>query len=127
MERTKEVSLVLSTGHITEEDSKLLEKTVRNRDVSKMCDVAPLPYPFKVIDHGEGWMIYIPQEAIIPSTNTESYIRSVACEKDQEVYALPEFSRDFCNLLILAQKEECAWLNLDRDIETEEDLPVFDW
>jgi hypothetical protein len=37
------------------------------------------------------------------------------------------YSKAFINLMVLASKQGCGWLMLDRDAEPAPGLPTFDW
>ena len=121
MKRTIEKTLVLSTGHISQKDADALEATIVQSKIGRFD-----PYPFKVVDHGEGWMIHVPDNVRFTSSNSESYITSLDSDYN-DLIVLKEFTPEFGKLLNIAQDNKCHWINLDRDVETEEDLTTFEW
>ena len=91
--------LVLSTGHITLEDSHRL-------DLEDRANVIVYAYEY-------GWYIWV--------GSNETFT-------DQLLGARAEgFSAAFCNLLTLAHSRGCCYLKLDCDGPLREDLPHFDW
>jgi len=88
-----------STAHITSKDNS-------NLKFEPFKPNAPLIiYPYK-----EGYFVYVPQ-----------------IDFEQALNTLTEYSVGFKHLLRLAHNHECKFLHLDRDGETYEDLPTFDW
>jgi len=91
--------LVLSTGHVTLEDSHRL-------DLKDRANVI-------VHDYEHGWYIWVGSD--------EPF-------SDQLLRARAEgYSAAFCNLMTLAHSLGCSYLKLDCDGPLREDLPKFDW
>ena len=90
--------LVLSTAHMTEGDSNLLPYAEE--------------YGLVVYEMDEfGWMIYVNDE----------YLQKVLPPE------LSDFSDGFKQAIKLAQKNGCEWLRFDRDANTVEQLPEYEW
>lgn len=89
-----------STGYITYEDSlKLLED--------------PESFPTRVIPHEYGWWINV----------------SLENEFEEKVLLMLDYgySEPFANLMRLAHKHSCCWINLDCDGEYVDGLGINDW
>jgi hypothetical protein len=113
---TKETMLVLCTAHLTHNDSlQLIKKPEENN------------YPFKILNHDAGWILHVPKDVCIDPNNSEEYLKQLGKIPEQNIFLLKEFSESFKNLLRLAQKEKCLWINLDSGEDTCLDLPIFDW
>ena len=97
-------TLVLSTAHITEEDSELLEE-IGDHHYSMVAENIDFP----AVTIGEfGWRVLIPDEDyLIPPTS--------------------KLSAAFWGLVDEARKEGCRWLELDRDADAVQHLEVFEW
>lgn len=98
--------LDLSTGHMTHRDNELLA-TVNKEDALCGLDL-PLVRPFEY-----GNFVWVP--------DTE--------DRDQyeSGYAKYGFSPEFIGVLRYARENGCDWVNFDRDADTCEDLPTFNW
>jgi len=57
-----------------------------------------------------GWMIYVNDE----------YLQTT-------VRPMTEFSEGFLQAIKLAQDNSCEWLRFDRDADTVEELPEYEW
>jgi hypothetical protein len=94
-----EKSLVVSTAHITRQDSELLDLYAKRVGSQ----------PLIVFNKEEyGWWVAIirnPDEAMLPAAVSE----------------------DLRNLLNEAKRRECQWLVLDRDGPEYPELPTHDW
>lgn len=101
-------TLVMSTGHVTEQDMNLLKD--------------PESYPYTQIDAGYGFLLYIVTDMVIPVEQSVEFI----CD-GHYTEKLVAFSRDFRRLLKIAQDNDCQWLHLDCDGNIHEELPVHDW
>lgn len=120
-----EKTLVLSTGHLTLKDSELLDETAKNR----ADDTGMFPYPHKTLDHGNGFIIYVPSEFKI-KRNSEHYIEKLdkgTPQPAEDWDRLDGFSESFKDLLSLAQEMNCCWINFDTDVEADSDLPYYNW
>ena len=100
--------LVLSTGHVTEQDMDLLR--------------VPNSYPYTTLNTGYGSMVYITTDMVIPIEQSVQFITDG--DYDEKIVA---FSKDFRRLLKLAQDKDCQWLHLDRDGDLHEELPQHEW
>lgn len=89
------------TCHITYEDSLLLLND-------------PEGFPSRVIPHEYGWWINV----LLENTFEEEKIR-VMLENG--------YSESFANLMRLAHKHNCCWINLDSDGDYVEGLEINDW
>jgi hypothetical protein len=98
-------ALVLSTGHITQADVKLLDQ----------CESPVLCFEKKQHQDGDefGWWIHV--------SDPEDGFNS-----DAQILAA-RYSRAFIGLLHLARQLGCQWLMLDRDGPVRDDLPKFEW
>jgi len=95
-----EQTLVLSTSHITEEDSRLL-----NPDVGFLA----------VIEHdqGYGWFVRVPD--------------ADGFEELPNQLEAAGFSTCLSHLLSVAQSHNCAWIQLDADGPCYASLPQYHW
>lgn len=92
-------TLVLSTAHMTEADSQLLPYADE--------------YGLVVYEMDEyGWMVYVNDEYLQAASPPE---------------ALSDFSDGFMKAIKLAQDNECEWLRFDRDANTVDGLPEYEW
>jgi hypothetical protein len=88
-----------STAHIRFKDNS-------NLQFEPFKPIASLiVYPYK-----EGFFVYVPQ-----------------IDFEEALKTLSEYSSEFRYLLCIAHDKDCKFLHLDRDGETYEDLPTFDW
>lgn len=101
-------TLVLSTGHVTEQDMNLFKD--------------PESYPYTNYETGYGVMIYLVTDIVIPVEQSVAFI----CD-GHDTEKLLAFSRDFRRLLKLAQDNDCQWLHLDCDGNIYEELPQHEW
>lgn len=106
--------LDLSTAHITQTDSHLLDQ------YSKMGDRSlELRFDLRLIvrPHPYGMWIHVP----------------VGQEAKEELTALAEsltnagFSPALMQIIIYAMSKDCYWINLDQDANEEEGLPTYEW
>ena len=90
---TIEKTLVISTGHISKNDMRLLDNTKE--------------YPSTIIQHpgGYGTIIHISSDIIIPN----------------------DFSSEFKEIINIALKLNCRWINFDCDGDIYKELPMFNW
>ena len=127
MKVIKELTMVLSTGHITKKDNDLLQDTYDNRYNEDMNLRMFTPYPFKIMHHEEGWVIYIPQELELRGNNAHEYLKQIYGNQILREFLMPEFSEAFIDVLKLAQEQDCCWINFDSGEQSYEDLTLFDW
>lgn len=90
--------LVVSTEHISKEDSELLEVS---NDTS--CCVSADPTPF-------GWRVYI---------GVDEYIRKYLKNDG--------FTNEFIDICEIAKSLKCKWINFDCDGPTYDELVKFNW
>jgi len=93
--------LVLSTGHITGNDDKLLNTFTS----SELC----------VYDYEYGYRIAVFEY------NDELF------QKSLQVIMEEGYSESFCTLLLLAKEQKCQWLRLDCDGMVYDQLETFEW
>ena len=98
--------LDVSTAHLTEQDNRMLSQSVEDRDVINM--VVPL-----VREYEYGHWVWVPD-----AEDIEFYAQS---------YTSYGLSETFVDVLRYARKNNCDWVNFDRDAEPCEDLPTHDW
>ena len=90
-------TLILSTSHINEEESEILE--------ALSSPHSPDIYDLIVHSHGTyGWNIYV-ADVLAPNQK------------------MPNLNR----LIKIAQSNDCAWLRLDCDGPVHDELQEFDW
>ena len=87
----------VSSSHVTKEDMDLLQGSM---------GIIAFPYE-------EGAFVHVPTEHGV----FEGYHNE----------ATDHYSREFCDLLEWAHERKCAFLRIDSDGETYEDMPTFDW
>lgn len=92
--------LDISTGHITENDNKLLTKDE--------CPVSAYKFTY-------GFLVNVPH-------NIESVYKDT-----RKAIVVNGFSDAFQTVFELARKNQCDYIMFDCDGITYEDLPVFDW
>ena len=97
-----------STAHITLPDNNVLEKY---QDFANNYMLEEM----RVIPHEYGWIINT-------GIHSEEDSYPDNCKKIKQA-----FSKTFLNLIKYAREQGCAWINLDRDAETTDDLPRFEW
>jgi hypothetical protein len=93
-------TLVISTGHITKEDDRLLHVH---------CNTPNGNLPLIVDEDIHGWKVHTD----ILETNLED-MRG-------------QFSIDFLNCLMLAYLNDCQWINFDGDGPIYETLQIHEW
>jgi hypothetical protein len=103
--------LEASTGHITEEDDKLLRR-------EDLADLAV--YDVKVGKVKFGYLIYT---GLDDGTSIQEELQSFT----KASLKAAGFSDALFNLLSLAKKAGCKFLQLDCDGVEYDDLPTFDW
>lgn len=106
-----EKMLVISTWHVSE------------KDMTFLCEPTPNGYPYTKISTGYGTLIRIPDDMVLPEkAQSIDFIKS---------RSIPDwcklFSKEFIEILRLAQDKKCAWVNFDRDGPEVEGLPKFPW
>jgi hypothetical protein len=99
--------LVLSTGHIREEDDDLL-----SAGASPVVSYAKMIPGVGVVG---AWV------SITQSDSSIGFVGLMDCAMQAG------YSKEFVNLLWLARKLDCQWLMLDCDGPKRDDLPWFDW
>jgi len=102
-----EKMLVVSTGHISPQDERLLHYKV---------------YPYSCLARDEGYILYINEEEPISISNSEDFITEIKMHDN-----LKRFSPEFRKILKIAQEKECIWVMFDRDGQIYDDLKEFDW
>lgn len=95
-----------STAHISKLDNALLKRAVSGYQT-----------PVIVYNYREGYFVYVPYG--IGSIN--------GVEAEYESIKKYGLSEAFINLLKIAARLECKYLQLDADAMEYEDLPTFDW
>lgn len=96
-----------STGYVTAEDARRLD------ELSLLGGSSPL----RVIDHEYGFWIHHNADA----------------EENRSTLGLPAaraelgLSDDFWKLMDEAHRRGCSWVNLDKDGDTDIDLPTHEW
>lgn len=94
--------LTLSTAHLTEKTAKALEEAAEE-----------LP-PYCTINWAPSF------------TREEGYIWHVG-DENPVVQAGRDFPDEFAALFSLALENGCDWLMLDRDADTADNLPTYEW
>lgn len=97
----------LSTGHISLKDYNLLEKN---------------HYHHTVINYAYGVIILVLDDKLPPR---EQSIDFVLDEEYESSYKL--FSKEFIEILRIAQKNDISWIKFDRDGALVEELHEFNW
>jgi len=122
-----EKTMVLSTGHISSEDNDLLSKTIKHvKGKITKHPYTERDYPYKVVDHGDGYIIYVPTGTYFSESNSEGYITKLE-PSDWDIIVLKGFSSAFKKILNLAISNDCCWVNLDAGADIYEDLEEFEW
>jgi hypothetical protein len=103
-----EKTLVLSTAHIQQSTSGFLTEIGNNENDE---------VPFRFVDHQYGYIIFV-SSSILGKDNI-----SDAAEYAQLLENFP----DLYNLIRYAAENGCTMINLDRDGDTIDDLPTFEW
>jgi hypothetical protein len=93
--------LVVSTGHITQEESEILE----NHPIGHITNIS------------YGYLIWVPTDI------EEGYYPHNLQTGSSNSFILP----NVFNLIVYAQQLGCYWLRLDSDGPIEEYLPHFEW
>jgi hypothetical protein len=101
--------LDIGIGHITEKDSKLLRRHVGDDE----------DFPVAIMEYQYGFLI----SAWHHSDSREPE----EVEEFEKDFLEVGFSKEFLALIKLACGEGCNWLQLDRDGDTVDGLPVFKW
>lgn len=96
-----ESMLTCSTGHITEQDSKMLTEFA----TEFASGVREIGWHVSLYPYDEGWFIWTGGDTVHYDSLSEHANKLVA----------------------LARENRCTWLRLDRDGDTIEGLPIFDW
>jgi hypothetical protein len=93
--------LDISTGHISMNDSRLIQNY---KDVDS-CPLIVYEYP-------EGYFVYIPSDNL-----------------KEELIAFEDWgmSKEFCKIIKLASKRGCKYVQFDADGIVYEDLKQFNW
>jgi hypothetical protein len=98
-------TLILSTAHLTYEDSQQL-------DYLASTDDPEFTSPWMVWDHfGYGWWLRVPDSG----------------EEENWQEATELFSSNLLQLMLFALGHDCDWLRLDADGLEVEGLPTFEW
>ncbi len=119
--------LVLSTSHITQEDTTAIEQITYDNYAPAWTIIPHLEY---------GWWIRIPYSpaerdpttwardrwGVPPSAQVPANHNFAEWEEASRVFSSTVF-----NLLMFAHGHGCQWLRLDSDGSTIEELPTFDW
>ena len=89
--------LALSTGHVSQETAQLMGQGA----ISKVI----------IYNKGDfGWFVHIPDKGMDFKELEDS-------ECPADLYRCMKYARD----------NNCDWLMFDRDVEANEDLPVYNW
>jgi len=96
-----EHNLVLSTSHITKKDDDQLREEGITNSTPELC----------VYNYEFGYLVFVPLN--IKKDDTQKRIKET-------------YSPELVNLLLLAKRNNCTYLKLDRD-GTVYDLPTFNW
>jgi len=113
-----EKAVVVSTSHITYQDSLLL-----NSDM----------YPYTCVKRpdGYGYFLHFTKDVNVPLSNSEEFILDKDKDKDKELESqFKEFSLAFRRMLFEIQKrmdDSLSWIILDRDGTVYPELETFDW
>lgn len=94
-------TLVLSTAHMTREDSELLAEAQHDVELAGMT-----PVTYEMDEYG--WMVYVSSESLISSS-------------------LSQFSEGFRDAVEMAQAHGCLWVRFDRDANVVGELKTYDW
>jgi hypothetical protein len=90
----------ISTGHITENDNKILSSKIKNN-----------PVIFYRYPHG----YFITVDTLDTITTTKQKLKDFG------------YSNEFVNILTQARKHKCEYLLIDADGHNYSDIPSFDW
>lgn len=102
----RETVLVLSTAHITAEDNEILKEGI---------DVPPEKHPQVVMAYEPGFMVSAWHNFEDNPENLEAELLKLG------------HSPAYINILKLARKAGCKWVNLDADASKFSFLPTYDW
>lgn len=108
--------LDLSTAHITQKDSHLLDVHTSSDLFRSSLHQAGMRHLI-VRKHPYGMWIHVP----------------IGAERDETIgelkrgLSLAGYSPALGQILDYAAERNCYWINLDMDADEEEDLPTYDW
>jgi hypothetical protein len=94
--------LVLSTSHLTEKTAKALEEAAE--ELPPFCTINWAP----TFTRDEGYVWYVGEENPV-------------------VAAGNSYPEEFAALFSLAMENGCNWLMFDRDGDTVDNLPTYEW
>jgi len=103
-----------STGHITKEDSVLLNTSGDNGQ-DALCVYAYGASSEGIIDDQYGYFIHVPLD------EPTDFLDTIKSAKQAG------YSEALCNLMELARRNDCKYLQLDRDGVEYDDLPKHNW
>ena len=108
-----EKNLVVSTGHITKEDDKLLTK---ENDLLERAEKLSMKTVVELVVHPQPY-------------DYGYYICTVEKLSERDVTAMKKFgySDALINLLKISHDNNCSFLKLDRDGKVYDELPTFKW
>lgn len=89
--------LVMSTAHVSEETAKLIDEAYDRKHAW-----AP------AFARAEGWLFYVGDENPVVKHGLD-------------------YPEEFAALFSFAMEQGCTWLMLDRDGDTVDNLPTFEW
>ena len=97
-------NLDISTGHISPNDGVLLDNSTEESNS-----------PLIVYRYPEGWFVYVPQD------DTEE-------DTEEEINQYKEYgmSEQFCNIIKIASKNKCKYIQFDCDGIEYEDLEIIE-
>lgn len=107
----KQVVIEMSTGHVPEADGRLMDDIQSRFDASFKRD-----NPF--IESADEYGIMV---KINLNEETDGFARTMDC------LAAMGFSSIFTGIVYLARSQGAKYLRLDRDADTIEGLPQFEW
>lgn len=97
--------LEISTGHISFNDAKLLNKlSKKDEDI----------YLITVSSNGYGYYVSFTADMIEEKEEVENLLKA-------------GFSREFINILLKAHENECYKILFDRDVQISTELSTFFW
>ena len=108
MQLVTEKVLDISTGHLSDEDIKLLD----NKE-----------YPYTILQHEYGMMIRLVEDMILPVPNSVDFI----IESDSPEEHLEKYSSGFIAILRKALHENITWINFDSDGQVYDEFKNYDW
>lgn len=108
-----EKMLVISTGHITYNDMKVLSDGDSN------------DYPYTRLSTEYGIIIFLTSDMVIPPrSNSADFILDSNEKPSLNVSA---FSKEFIEILRIAKDNKCCYINFDSDGTIVPELKEFDW